>query len=400
MIALAFFLARPDAAFADSLSAYSWATSQADGVSRVAWSAEQVSAFLESIMHPDDAISVGDFRFADLLGDGHLELVATIDYSGRTFFNHVLVVRRNGPAMFAVQQIKAFDVRSLDGRIVDVDGDGRQELVLPEALTPYLSGPVPQVRWVAIYRWTGTVYEDSSRSFTAYYSTSILPALRAALDHAKQSGDTQLLALTQLELDKAVRMSGASTEYGIDTARSLASSDDPNLRIWAACAFADIGTSATIEPLARLTADADRSVAAYAAAARNEAAAARCSRANISVISGGPLHVVNLRSKRPIRVAISSEPWRKGGSLRDTVTFGSSGFEQSLISCNDDWKERRCHFRISDTDLQESDGVVTLRAKLNDGSCVVGHDSVQVVDVPPGDDADEDVEAGRRSPRE
>jgi hypothetical protein len=168
-------------------------------------------------------------------------------------------------------------------------------------------------------------------------------------------------------------------------AQALAGNSDPNLRIWAAFALVDIGTPAALSTLATLLPDPDPSVASYATSARNTGALEHCDRVSIAIQSGGPQHLVNLASRKPVVVAVTV-PTRGDARLeRKAVTFGAAGTEQSLISCDDEAKEGiSCRFRASLTGLQVSDGVATLRAKRSDGRCVVGRDAVQVVNIPVG----------------
>ena len=128
---------------------YPWTTGSGN-VSTIAWTTAQIGAYLTTATNPVDSYRVGDFRFADLLGDGTLELVATDDSSGRGFYNDVLVVRRIGTNL-AIQYIPTQNLESLSwvgpprlrrrrAAISDLNGDGRQELLIPTSLTPYLGG--------------------------------------------------------------------------------------------------------------------------------------------------------------------------------------------------------------------------------------------------------------------
>jgi hypothetical protein len=352
---------------------YPWTTGSGN-VSTIAWTKDQIGTYLATATNLVDSSSVGDFRFADLLGDGNLELVATIDVNGRAFYNEILVVRRIG-ANLAIQHIPAWNLESLSRVISDLNGDGKQELQLPTSLSPYLGAQAPQVEWTAIYAWTGKLFQERTAKFAAWYTANILPPLQRALANAQNGGDAVKIALAQLELDKAVRVSGGGSETGLANAQTLATCRNPILRIWAASALADIGTPAAQTTLATLLQDPDPDVALYADAAQKEAALNQCSSVPISVLTGA----INLSSGQPIKVSVGVPTRGNVTLVRTSPTFGEGGFAQSLISCNNDVNGMRCLFTALTTGLQVGDGVATLRAKLSDGSCIVGQAAVLVV---------------------
>jgi len=357
---------------------YPWVSSASGNVSTIAWTTAQIGAYLTTATNPVDSFRVGDFRFADLLGDGNLELVATDDSSGRGFYNDVLVVRRIGTNL-AIQHIPARNLESLSRVISDLNGDGKQELQLPTSLSPYLGAQAPQVEWTAIYAWTGALFQEQTANFAAWYIANVLPTPQQALANAQKGGDAVAIALAQLELDKAVRVSGGGSTTGLANARALATSTNSVLRIWAAFALADMGTPAAQATLATLLQDPDPEVAEYAKVAQVEAALHQCTNVQISVLTGGPQHAINLSSGQPIKVSVGVPTRGNVTLVRTSPTFGDGGFEQSLISCNKDVKGICCLFTTSTTGLQVGDGVATLRAKLSDGSCIIGKDAVLVV---------------------
>jgi hypothetical protein len=376
----------------------SWLSSDPLNVSKTAWTPQQIAAFIVSTTVPSGPVTVGDFRFLELLADGHLQLVASVDYSGRAFFNEVVVVRKNG-VRFAIQRIPTFNLEGLGGLILDLDADLKMELLLPTAFTPYLSGPLPQASWLAVYSWTGTIYEDRTSQYSSYYRSTVLPRLQGSLEAAIREGDEIAIRLAQIEYDKGERLSGSGDTLGLSTAQALAGSSDPNMRIWAAAVFADIGSSEALAALSLLVNDGDAAVAMYAASAAKSGALEHCEHIKVRLqrIDGVPF--INLASRRPIHAAVIDAGRGKARVITSSITLGEVGNEQSLIECDRDEEDRedgdhhkpgdekegirreiRCTFSTAASNLQIGDGVATLRARRRDGTCVVGRDSVVVAD--------------------
>jgi hypothetical protein len=359
-----------------------WDTSASPNVAGAMWTHDAIAAFLASVT-PDEPVAVGDFAFADLLGDGRLELVASVDYSGRNFFNTVVIVRRAGDA-YSVQRLPALDVETLTGAIVDLNGDGKQELVLPEPLTPYLGAGEPQAKWTAIYSLSGALYVENTAAFAAYYTSNTLATLRGKLVRAEAANATAPLAIARIEYDKALRtLPLADPETGVATATTLAADADPRLRILGAAAAADIASPQAAAILRTLARDPDPDVASYAGSASDKARVAHCDRVDIDVLGGGAAPTVNLATTDPIYVAISGAAPRRGmysPIVAASITFGETGIEQSPLRCTAAGRgEMVCAFAAAESNLQAGDGVARLRARRADGTCVTGEGAIQVI---------------------
>ena len=92
-LAIAILMAAGAPCIAATPADYTWTDSRVPNVSTVNWSKADVGSFLARI-YSAVPVTVGDFRFSDLLDDGNIELIASVDYSGRWLFNHLLIVRR------------------------------------------------------------------------------------------------------------------------------------------------------------------------------------------------------------------------------------------------------------------------------------------------------------------
>ena len=123
-------------AWAQAPSQYAWVRSNSHNVSTVTWSRNQISSFIQSITDTNVSIDVGDFRFIDLLGNNKLSLIAAVDYSGRKFFNTVLIVSKTNQGSFTIQSIPTINLESLKGHILDLDRDGRARITHPRRAYP------------------------------------------------------------------------------------------------------------------------------------------------------------------------------------------------------------------------------------------------------------------------
>lgn len=228
---------------------------------------EQVALFLTKLGNQEDVdLKVGDFRKVDLNGDGREELVATVDYSGRELYNSVIVTWQE-PEGPRVETITVWNMESLEGAIQDLDGDGKLEILTQELLTPYL-GVRPYAVWTSVRSWTGKEYVEASSRFTTFYENVILPALKEKLAQFRQAEEKHSAEVTEVALYKVLRIVGQDREAGLQRALSWSSEPDALSRIYAVAVLRDIEGAAAVEALRRLTKDPDREVAIFAKSAR------------------------------------------------------------------------------------------------------------------------------------
>jgi hypothetical protein len=208
--------------------------------------------------------SLGDFRVLDLDQDGRLDLIATIDSSGRRFFNHLLVLHDNGKRL-TVQEIDVWNMESLSEAVADLDGDGRPEILLRQSLTPYL-GARPNSSWTAVYGFDGQKLSDHSAMFPKFYEDRILPNLKRDLA-VKKDGEPDDLYQSEvltIERDQILRKVGLVSDAGLTSALNWARSEDPTIRIFAAAVLGDIGGPEADAALQLLMEDRDPEVAIHA----------------------------------------------------------------------------------------------------------------------------------------
>jgi len=373
---------------AQTPQSYSWSTTPPN-VASVTWSNQQIATFLDAITNTAVLSAISDFRFNDLDADGQLELLASVDFTGRGFFNTVVIVRRTGSA-FAVQQIDTIGVDTLAGAVADLKNDGKKELLISKSITPYLGATTPQAKWTSVYGWSGPLLTDMSQQFSTYYVSSLLPTLKQTLDNLRTSQPgTLAVDIAQIQYDKTLRVSGQDPNAGLAQALIWASSTDPVYRILAASVLADIGTPTALSTLNSLTQDQNSEVAIYSQAAVQELPDLHFTRISIDIKPGDTTNPINLKSQGKIPVAILSSSTFNAPATVDTssLTFGSIGTEHSLAFCNangedvngDGLLDLVCHFDSQASSFQLGDAAGTLKGKLKDGTAIRGTDPVTVI---------------------
>lgn len=112
-----------------------------------------------------------------------------------------------------------------------------------------------------------------------------------------------------------------------------------------------------------------------------------CVAVAIDIKPGGEPNSINPGSRGNIPVAIiSAEGFDATAEVdHESLTFGSTGHEGSLLRCNDEdvnddgLPDLVCHFRTRDTGFASGDSSGRLRGMTNDGDVIIGEDSVKIV---------------------
>lgn len=127
--------------------------------------------------------NVGGHLFIDLDGDSGLELVATIDYSGRGFYASVAIVYQNGHRL-DYQELGGHggNITNLRNSIDDLDGDGDLEITVPRLLEAY-QGAEPVPIFIDVYHWNGLQYIVADPlQYEDFYRNRVLPRIEENLD--------------------------------------------------------------------------------------------------------------------------------------------------------------------------------------------------------------------------
>lgn len=178
-------------AVTDNAKSIAWTDNNLAGLNKVFKDTATVNAFIHSLQpDTDPQPNVGEFQLVDLHRDGKVELVVTVAFS-RAFYNHIYVVSRNGDEFeLAVISTGGPTVENLKSSIVDLNEDGRKQILVPRALAPYAGiEPIPVT--IDVYAWNGSQYDAANAQFGNYYRNVVLPKLYAALDRIQKGQETK-----------------------------------------------------------------------------------------------------------------------------------------------------------------------------------------------------------------
>lgn len=177
-----------DADTSDSspLDSVSWITSNQGGLEKLlsTASAEDLVARLEKVETQE--IAVGNYMLASLHGDNHVQLLVTVDYSGRGFFSHLLILEQSGGKAFISQSLstRGITLGDIHELLIDANHDGRVEIVLPTLVGNY-RGAKPTEVMPHVYAWSGSKFEIADQTYGKYYESTILPQLSDKLSSVR-----------------------------------------------------------------------------------------------------------------------------------------------------------------------------------------------------------------------
>ena len=226
-------------------------------------------ALLDKLWHlprraAQGGVTVCSTAEVDLDGDGRLDLIASVDYSGRRFCNTLAVVEKGSSPVPQVTDTWGMDdVRDSIKR----NADGSLMLVVPTAFTDY-EGAQCMAVWQRLFRLQHGALVDVSTSYPDFYKArkQNVDATIAKMNRAKADTSCALI-----ESDKLDRFLGASPTAGYKRAVTWMRSADPVMRRRAARVFADIGNAVSLANLQDLARDTDPAVAASAQGGIEEA---------------------------------------------------------------------------------------------------------------------------------
>lgn len=150
----------------------SWDTQNVEALKALFANKASVETFLTEDK-PDLAeigMNAGEYEITDLNNDGGLEIVVTLDWTGRGLYNTIFIVQKiNDKFQTAEIWAPGTNILELKSRIVDLNHDGLKELLVPRLLTSPQFGTDPRPIINDVYKWDGVGYSKADASFKDYY---------------------------------------------------------------------------------------------------------------------------------------------------------------------------------------------------------------------------------------
>ena len=135
----------------------------------------------------DVVADVYEYRFIDLNGDGWLELVALVGGDRPSTGLEIVFQTPGGVPLtdrltttyegFVIRELTGRDVPDLNGVLRDLDGDGIDEIVMPQAIGEIVGAAFPQAEIPDVFEWKNADYVNISARHPEFYRNEVLPGL-------------------------------------------------------------------------------------------------------------------------------------------------------------------------------------------------------------------------------
>ena len=266
-------LAIASAAFGAELGDISWDQSNLETLR--SFNEADVARFLESEVEKlaieplrlDESVTTDDvqeFTWANLFGGPQYQLVVVSTPLGSAGANFLVIYTRNSAGKINEETIKgqAIHLAGWKNRpyipkvIQDLDGDGKDELIIPAELGMGLYGAAPVAIWPQVYRLQNGTYVEASRDFAKFYDSQVLPILETGISNAREAAAEearkmpgaplkdrtarQMLDTLIITRDKILRVIGRDPKAGEQQAREWVTGPDPD-PFFAMQVFEDMG---------------------------------------------------------------------------------------------------------------------------------------------------------------
>jgi len=202
-----------------------WSVNAAHNLASNPLSLDAIEDFTRRALGHDeeDRVDVCEFRFADLRNSGNLSLITTVNPGGRQIpeCNEIDIFDRTSTG-FELYSSGASDHavgHDLANSVLDINHDGRHELVLWGNLAPYVTGyqgpgsSFCYAEWPLIFAWTGNGYSEVGDQYKDYYrnylksvearlaaySSLLAPAAAQTANPVPMAGGPKIAGETQAE---------------------------------------------------------------------------------------------------------------------------------------------------------------------------------------------------------
>lgn len=132
---------------------------------------------------------VDEYEFVDLEGDGSVQFVCLLDFGGRMRPTRLMVVENDHGHLktaYLTGGEGGLGMGQLSGIIRDIRHNGRNEVMLSNALEPFAGATMPTPYLEHIYVYQDGKFVQSDREFLDYYKNQALPERRQELSDLLQ----------------------------------------------------------------------------------------------------------------------------------------------------------------------------------------------------------------------
>lgn len=191
--------------------------------------------------------------------------VASVDTSGRKFCNELLVYQA-GVTPRGIDSIEGWRLMALTDVVRDLDGDGNDELLVPQPLSDYEGAAACVATAPAVFRCGAESCQDVSNEHTAFYLRELDRARRRLGDLEQGRGPHDLTSVPCLEMTIAriEQLVGDNPKAPLELAQRWMSQPDVYLRRKAVSLLSVYGGPEAIPNLEQLKRDLDAGVATLA----------------------------------------------------------------------------------------------------------------------------------------
>jgi len=273
LIAILGMLAFASGAFGAEIGDIAWDQSNIETLR--SFDKADVARFLESEVEKlaidplnfDENITTDDiqeFTWANLFGGPQYQLVLVSGPLGSSGENFLVIYTRNSAGKISEETIKgqAIHLEGWKSRpyipkvIQDLNGDGKDELIIPVELGYNKGTKLPAIIWPQVYRLQNGKYVEASRDFAKFYDTQVLPELNSEIAGFRERAARELhnapgaplkdrmgkkvLDAAIITRDKILRVIGRDPEAGLKQAREWITGPDPD-PVSALMVFHDMG---------------------------------------------------------------------------------------------------------------------------------------------------------------
>lgn len=174
-----------------------WSVNAAHNLASNPPSLDAVQDFYDGALGVSDefASRVCEFRFADLRNSGNLSLITTVNPGGRQWpeCNQLYIFDRTPTGFEHYETDRAYG-DDLARSVLDINHDGRHELVLWGELAPVATGLFNRnglgcdAKWPLVFAWTGNGYSEVSDQYKDYYRNYLKSLEAQVAAYSSESG--------------------------------------------------------------------------------------------------------------------------------------------------------------------------------------------------------------------